>query len=152
MELIGKWTGVCYYESTRPFVLDSTMKLSIILSDDGGNLRGTVTEICELHAFSKTKATVEENVFSLEGKYDEKEKTIRFIGECTKKDHRMKNCALNLTLTEEEEKLTGVFSDTQREDDVQRVELYKGEIRRDLKELDELGIQFLEKIRKQERR
>ena len=53
LELIGKWTGVCYYQEIRAFVLDSTMQLSILLQDDFGNLRGSVTEICENPSLSR---------------------------------------------------------------------------------------------------
>lgn len=155
MELLGNWTGVCYYENTRPFVLDNTMKLSIIISDEKGNMRATVTEICELHGLQRDgeeEDTIQENVFHLAGKYNEEKKTLKFAGECEQKGRRMRSCVLNLKLIEEEEKLEGVFEDPERSGDSQSVELHKGDVRRDLQELQEMGRLFLEKIREMEGR
>lgn len=153
MELVGNWTGVCYYPGTRAFVPDNTLKLSIIASGEEGHLRGTVTETCErggIKSYENEPPQVSE--FRVAGVFDKTANTMRLRGECRQQERRMHSCVLTLKLIEEDEKLEGVFANPEREEDVQHVELHKGDVRRDLLELEELGRQFLERIRKAEGR
>lgn len=155
MELLGTWTGVCYYKSTRAFVLDNTMKLSILLSDERGNLRGIVTEICEhpgLFHKKRGKDFVEENIFRVRGSYEEADGKLCLHGVCEQKGRRMSECVLELSLNEEQEKLEGIFRNPGQEEDAQLVELHKGDVRRDLKELQEMGLKFVEEMKRQDAR
>lgn len=152
MELYGNWTGISYYPKLKDFVLENTMKLSIILGDERGNLRANVTEICELPSSAKPskwkKPLPRESEYQLSGRYNKEEQRLVFTGECRQPDRNMTHCSLELTLIEEEEKLDGVFRNLDNEKDCQRVELHKGNERRDLIELQEMGRLFLEKIKK----
>lgn len=149
MDLLGKWTGVCYFKSMRAFFEDSTMKLEILSCDEEGNLQGDVTEICELPTplNVNVEPIVQENVFHITGKFDAETARLLCAGEGENKERRMKKCVLDLKLTESEEKLHGEFRNPELPEDVQEVELHKGEVRRDLLELAEQGRRFLETIK-----
>lgn len=149
LNLIGNWTGICYFENIRPFLPENTMKLTIEEQDGENRVTGIVTEVCERTGVASRK-NVQENVFHIRGIFNENSRVLRMAGVCERQDRHMRECVLELKMAGDD-KLTGTFTNPENSADTQNVILDRGDVRRDLEKLMEMGRIFLEELKRREK-
>ena len=149
LKLNGNWTGICYFENIRPFLPENTMKLAIEEQDSENRVTGIVTEVCERSGAASRK-NVQENVFHVRGSFDKDRRILRMTGVCERQDRHMRECVLELEMTEDD-KLTGTFGNPENSADTQNVILDRGDVRRDMEKLMEMGRIFLEELKRREK-
>ena len=146
MNVLGRWIGVCYFQSIRDFVEDSTFQLDIFTCSETGRVRARATEICTIPpVFPEGEdESVQKNVFMLTGAWDSQKQQLVLRGGRDDKAGIIHRSVIELDWIEEEEKWEGTFRNIGRKEDTQRVELHRGCTRKDMELLEEKGEVFLE--------